>query len=667
MEKTTKKKKSKRLKRRIGLIAVGGLSLVLTVCLSVGATLAWFAGSTWASNDLYMGGPVYVEMAGRGTTGDGATAKWVGGDGKLDIIASTRTTGTADSGTNHDATNKDGYSTGNVLLPGQKLLIYSQARVFSTAYYDNLSDGAYNNVSSGANTTNSAGGMASYTNSKGVKKTTTTSVLRAKFSIDVQFDPTVGFNNFTDPDYANGYPVQSSGYTGDGTTDGTPVAWSAALDATFETTNDGTEIIYTGRRDAVKNSDTLYDASKDDGTADTAKKAKAWADGTTSAAARWDIKKGYSKSIYKWKYVSADEYKNATTDAQMGAPFDGNYNTLGTDSANVPGGSGNGYYGLWVLDEDGNKTESDAFYKARCNAYIQSYVEHYKDEYNRQLILSIGNQLTTLETALNNSFTNLVNQSSDNILAGKVKGFTANDNGQIDYPAGTAVQATWLYVDPTIGQDTNASDSATSVGGWWYLCASNNTDGVTTGNNEVKTVLDNVPDVTGIDSTTGNNTYDWESSGNTNGAKNEPTAGTPIIRGSEKPAGYTGDAEPVTATNTKILNAELFEITPDAKNGEVEEIGTNTGTYKVVSVSFPFVNGNFELPGKELTNIFANAKISFKITFQALQAFFPFTPSIDGLEAGSALAGTGKALNIYNAIPIFNEAFDWLSYLNTSD
>ena len=66
MEKTTKKSKAKKkgLKKRIGLIAMGGLSLVLTVCLSVGATLAWFAGSTWSSQTLYMGGPVYVEMSG---------------------------------------------------------------------------------------------------------------------------------------------------------------------------------------------------------------------------------------------------------------------------------------------------------------------------------------------------------------------------------------------------------------------------------------------------------------------------------------------------------------------------------------------------------------------------------------------------------------------------
>jgi len=65
-----------------------------------------------------------------------------------------------------------------------------------------------------------------------------------------------------------------------------------------------------------------------------------------------------------------------------------------------------------------------------------------------------------------------------------------------------------------------------------------------------------------------------------------------------------------------------------------------------------------------LTNVFANAKISFKITFQALQAFFPFANSIDGIPSGSALAGTGKALNIGNAIPIFNEAFDYLSHLD---
>ena len=72
----------------------------------------------------------------------------------------------------------------------------------------------------------------------------------------------------------------------------------------------------------------------------------------------------------------------------------------------------------------------------------------------------------------------------------------------------------------------------------------------------------------------------------------------------------------------------------------------------------------FELPGKELTNIFANAKISFQISFQALQAFFPWSPSIDGLPTGHDLAGRGKALNIKNALPIYNEAFNYLAYLS---
>ena len=238
MEKTTKKKrKSKRLKRRIGLIAVGGLSLVLTVCLSVGATLAWFAGSTWASKDLYMGGPVYVEMAGRGNAGgtnaDGSTANaasWKGGDGHLDILASGRTTGTADIPAAEEG--QLNAAANSILLPGQKLLIYSQARVFSTAYYDNLDDGDYPNQSSGANTTNS---NYTYTDQKGKVRTTTTSVLRAKFSINVEFDPYMGFNNFTATTYASHYPERTVDYTGDvgnGTTYATAASalgWEAAL------------------------------------------------------------------------------------------------------------------------------------------------------------------------------------------------------------------------------------------------------------------------------------------------------------------------------------------------------------------------------------------------------------------------------------------------------
>lgn len=713
MEKITKKKKkSKRLRRRIGLIAVGGLSLVLTVCLSVGATLAWFAGSTWASNDMYMGGPVYVEMAGRGhagaTAGGGDNATWVGGDGKLDIIASARNTGTAkgsgDSGntmnnyyTGSPVTNNN-YNTSNVLLPGQKLLIYSQARVFSTAYADNLSDGNYQNQSSGANTTNISNGTAQYTNSSGVKKTTTTSVLRAKFSINVEFDPTVGFNNFTDPGYANGYPVQSANYTGHGASGST---YNSALAASGIT---GTVGNYTGRRDAVENP---VIASGTSATSTQAIGGVAVGDATewvapeatvssTPTAALVAIKTGASKSVYKWKYVSETVYNLASNGGHtvtengvqymykpMGAPFNGKYNTAGGPSAadkTAANGTGNGYYGVWVYESTGTtRIESDAFYKARCNAYIKSYKEHYEDEYNRMLILSIGDQLTKLEDALNSAFEGLVNESSDNIIGGNVKGFKADDKGEIEYQSGgTATGATWLYVDPKIGQDTNASDSSSNVGGWWYLVASETTNTLKNGKNEVLTTIDNVLKADGTTpsgATTadanGNVTYSFTETTNANGVYNSPvSAGYNIVRAKEANAlevsGFTASEKLVASNDKEILNAKLYEITPSATNGVIEEIGSNTGTYKVVSVSFPFVNGNFELPGKELTNIFANARISFQITFQALQAFFPFTPSIDGVKAGSALAGTGKALNIGNAIPIYNEAFDYLSFLSNS-
>ena len=79
----------------------------------------------------------------------------------------------------------------------------------------------------------------------------------------------------------------------------------------------------------------------------------------------------------------------------------------------------------------------------------------------------------------------------------------------------------------------------------------------------------------------------------------------------------------------------------------------------MVSYQFPFVNGSAVLAGDELTNIFANAKITVQISFQAIQAFFPFTTSIDGFTYKDTLLGTKKALNIANAIPIFNEAFDY--------
>jgi len=875
MEKTTKKKKSKRLKRRIGIIAVGGLSLVLTICLSVGATLAWFAGSTWASNDLYMGGPVYVEMAGRSQAGysndqitDSKKDAWVAGDGKLDIIASARSTGTV-----------AGNEKNQILLPGQKLLIYSQARVFSTLYYDSTDSGIYPNQSSGANTVNTSNGTATYTDSKGRIKTATTSVLRAKFSINVEFDPSVGFNNFTHLGYANNYPVQTGAYEGDNKDNlSGKTAWHEALyvastnENTWNTTEtltaykgaaptsyddygnpENTELsglqiaqwtgtgangktyltidtshdyeisaaedaahvaaggtttgatadapvkyflaykkTFTGRRDSVNNSNFIGGTIGADDVLTVPSTAPVYTpagDGTpesyTAGTGLYEIKAGTKTSIFKWKYVSQAEYQKEENAAfRMDKPFDGTVNSAGGasnltyDKANNKfdvnkNGTGNGYFGLWV-GTAGTKSnpayvddvttpsvpktlptyiyeESDAFYKARTEAYIKSYEEHYTDEYGRPLKLSIGDQLKDLEKALNDSFTDLVNQSSDRILAGYVNGFAGDEKGSMTYtdkggavgtnetiagvldkddgdstndatqggpkPDGFIndneiwgyeegktpehINATWLYVDPKIGNDINAGASSTDVGGWWYLVETNNGT-VASGKNAIKTVVDEVlngdgdaDNVTRIADETdvkagratyaGQTIYDWSKM--VTSSKNVPVVddtmqaytGASSVAGSFRrssdtraqtvgaASGSTGDdkdlIEMLPSDDYRILHAKLKEVKPDlvsANNG----VSHTNGTQKVVSVSFPFVNGNFELPGQELTNIFANAKISFQISFQALQAFFPYTPSIDGLPAGSALAGTAKALNIENAIPIFNEAFDYLGYLS---
>lgn len=671
MEKATKKrKKSRRLRRRIGLVAIGGLSLVLTVCLSVGATLAWFAGSTWASNDMYMGGPVYVEMAGRGhsgaTAGGGDFATWQGGNGTLDILASGRDSGTAGT------TDKS-----KILLPGQKLLIYSQARVFSTLYSDSTGTTTTPNQSSGANTTNSSSenGLATYTTGQGKIVSTTTSVLRAKFSINVEFDPYMGFNNFTDADYAGHYPKQSLPYTGEvgeATTGrnfalagGTGLAWEAACGA------DELEESANGRRDAVETGDWLNGATGD-GTITYSPKSFTEANLTA-------IKSGAKKSIYKWKYVSLKEYRDVAVDTpastgtsyvRMGAPFDGTVNSAGgdsnatwtgTDAGTNSEGTGNGFYGVWVC-EGGKYQESDAFYKARTTAYLKSYKEHYKDEYNRQLVLTVAGSLASLEDALNEAFVDLINESSDNIMAGNTGGFKVNtDTGKVDYnqATGDAHKASWLYVDPSISADTNAGDGASQNAGWWYLVANTDTSAdVTTGD----TILTTTDIVTKGDEDV------------TDDLKELGAHDTDVVHTITDPVGVTranlvqkapGDSA-ITEGKASVLNAKLFEIIPDLSEFDTALRTASTGVSgitKIVSDAFPFVNGDFELPGRELTNIFANAKISFQISFQALQAFLPYTPSIDGIASGTPITGTAKALNIGNAAPIFNEAFDWLTVL----
>ncbi len=657
MEKITKKKKAKKgLKKRIGLIAIGGLSLVLTICLSVGATLAWFAGSTWSSNQLYMGGPVYVEMAGRGTAGgtnaDGLTAgaaKWIGGAGNLDIEAAT----TRSTGTSTTAPGATGTDVSRVLLPGEKFQIYSQARVFSTLTTSTVGTDQKASSSTGANVTNTSSNGTAHVTNNGRITSTTTSVLRARFSISVEFDPSVGFNNFTGTDYMQNYPVQSATYTGaraneaglDDETTRTPLKWQDARGAAVykekskavvgEGSNAVGTITYnaSSRRDAV--TDTTYTASLS---------------GDDLAA----VKAGTKKSIYSWKFVSQSVYASAAnvaaadtglgtgSYAKMTAPFDGSVNAKGTASSTQTGGSGNGFYGVWILDGSGNIKESDSFYKDRCNAYIDSYVEEYCNEYGEVKTRTIGQSLSALEDSLNASFVQLVNDSSDNILAGHVNGMTITDNGDITYAAGETThetKASWLYIDPTIGNDTNTNELSTGTGGWWYLVSCDN-GGVKAGTNNVDIVVDSVTDP------------------NTD-KKQVNTPGTPTGEGAVTK--FTRKTSGYSAKDSTRLNAKLYEINPLVDLAENENIGKNgtTNVTKVVSYAFPFVNGSAALPGDALTNVFANAKITFQISFQALQAFFPYSTNIDNMDYTNSLLGTAKALNIGNAIPIFNEAFDY--------
>lgn len=645
MEKTTKKKKAKKgLKKRIGLIAIGGLSLVLTVCLSVGATLAWFAGSTHADQSLFMGGPVYVEM-----TGETDTGTWQGGSGHLDMEAN------GNSG---------------VLLPGSRFTIFSQARVFSTSTSDTTDTDNIKNTSNGANTSNTSDAAigGEHKTQKGNKTTATNSVLRARFSVNVEFDPIAGFNNFTAESYSKNYPVQSGAYkgdVGDGTSNytvtTTPLAWTAALGAKKLTADDDLKYESGARRDAVD----VTDATSGAFTADT----------STDLTA---IKNGTETSIYSWKFVSKKVYNDtsgvtvaagslsdATTGTgvasgkkyvQMGAPFDGSAKVSGTDSV---------YYGVWILDGDGEAQhlkESDSFYKARCNNYIQTYVEHYPTEYGDFTTRTVGESLQVLEEELNESLTKLVNDSSNAIIAGYLQGFTADANGNITYkpngethsdPMETETDYSWLYIDPKIGNDTNTNELSTSKGGWWYLVECDNglvgdfnlagieQTGTAKDTNKVKTVTDSaVLNIT-------ESSYDRDQT-------NSITTGESFTR---HDIGYECD----NTKDSKILNAKLAEIKPTSKIGDAMR-GTDAegnAVYKVASYQFPFVNGVVTLDGKSITNVFANAKITIQVAFQAVQAFFPFTTSIDGLTYKDALLGTAKALNIKNAIPIFNEAFDY--------
>ena len=585
----SKTAKKKRNRKALGTLFLSLLGIGITAVISIGTTLAFFAGSTTANQTLYMGGPVYVEIT-------GANNDFKAGNGNLDIAAfAGRTTGTA------------GTISNTILLPGQKVEIHSSARVYSTTETNTVADNPIPDISTGSNSGNignaytAADGNAYYVNNEGTVTTTTTSVLRARFSINIEFDPTVGFNNFTGTNYASNYPVQSQ-LTFNREVDNESTEEVTGFEGAIHTTNsaysyDNTTQTHTGRRDFV--SDTTF------------------TDATTAGADMTAIKAGTLKSIYGWKYVSQASYEgaNAITDdinyAKMPAPFDGTVNAQGTDSNKVSGGSGNGFYGVWILDGDGNKTESNSFYKARTEAYMNTYVEFYVNEYGNEVTRTLSSSINALNTSLNNYFVNLINDSSKYIQ-------TPDDPDTPDVE-GLGMNASWLYIDPSIGNDTNSNEISTSVGGWWYLIVDNG--GTITGNAE---------------------TYEGEAPSGID------TSGDTIKQ--------TVTRSDYAATNSNRLKYYLYEIVPNFEVGDV--IGTN-GQKKIASSIIPFVNGTFALPGDALTNVFANAKLSFSVSFQALQAFLPYTANIDNMDYTNPLLGTGKPLTIESAIPIFNEAFDY--------
>ena len=588
--KVTPRKKKKSARKTVGTLVIAFLSVAITAVLSVGATLAFFAGSTTANQSLYMGGPVYVEITGRNND-------FKAGNGNLDISAvAGRTTGTA------------GTINNTILLPGQKVEIHSSARVYSTTETSTVEDNPIQNPSTGANTGNignaytDAEGNAYYVNNEGRVTSTTTSVLRARFGIDIEFDPTVGFNNFTGTTYASNYPVQSQlTFNREVTNTSTEEVegFEGAIHTEEETYSyDPTTQTHTGRRDYV--SDTKFTAT------------------TTAGEDMNKLKSGELSSIYSWKYVSQIEYEGSKSIAddqkfsKMPAPFDGTVNAQGGDSKKVPGGSGNGFYGVWILDGSGNKTESNAFYKARTIAYMDTYVESYVNEYGNIVTRTLSSSINALNTSLNDYFVSLINDSSTYIQ-------TPDDPDTTDVVEGLGINASWLYIDPSIGNDTNSNEISTSIGGWWYL------------------IVDNGGTITG----------------------------TPETYTGEAPAGITTSGQTYTqtvdrgdyeASDANRLKYYLYEIVPDIAVGEV--IGTN-GQKKIASDIIPFVNGTFALPGDALTNVFANAKLSFQVSFQALQAFLPYTIDIDNMDYTNPLLGTGKPLTIESAIPIYNEAFDY--------
>ena len=127
---------------------------------------------------------------------------------------------------------------------------------------------------------------------------------------------------------------------------------------------------------------------------------------------------------------------------------------------------------------------------------------------------------------------------------------------------------------------------------------------------------------------------------------------------------YTVKHKPTTGDNRYFnrLSNLLYEVVPDfGADTSVYSMNGDKQVYKVFSENIPFVNGSFILPPDELTNVFANARVTIQVSFQAVQAFLPYTKTIDvlGKTSSDSREGKEKALTIQNAIDVFNEAFDY--------
>ncbi len=68
-----KKKKVSKNRKKFFIILGCYIAVFLITCIVTASTLAWFSSSTWSSNTIYMGGPVYIYFS--DSTGEKETSK----------------------------------------------------------------------------------------------------------------------------------------------------------------------------------------------------------------------------------------------------------------------------------------------------------------------------------------------------------------------------------------------------------------------------------------------------------------------------------------------------------------------------------------------------------------------------------------------------------------